>query len=115
MGGMTNTPSTPSHDIPAAAARRRQIRAMQLLFAGAAAVATLALFGAAQPGNTSVRLADAATPLNSPTATSITNGGGGAGGFIAVDEGVNDQGQSSGDIFQQNAQDQSTASGAGTS
>ena len=28
---------------------------------------------------------------------------------------VNDQGQNSGDIFTQNAQDQSTASGAGTS
>jgi hypothetical protein len=38
------------------------------------------------------------------------------GGFAADDNGnfVNDNGQTSGDIFTQNAQDQSTASGAGT-
>ncbi len=35
--------------------------------------------------------------------------------IVTVDDGgVNDNGQTSGDIFTQNAQDQSTASGAGT-
>jgi hypothetical protein len=85
---------------------------VQLLFAGAAAVATLALFGAAQPGDSTVSLASSGVPHV------ITNGGGGAGGVIAVNDdspgGVNDQGQTSGDIFTQNAQDQSTADGAGT-
>ncbi|SPM34690.1 Mycobacterium rhizamassiliense ORFan [Mycobacterium rhizamassiliense] len=108
---MTNIPS-PSHDAPVADARRRQIRTMQLLFAGAAAVATLALFGTAQPGGATVSLASAGTPH-------VSINGGGAGGVKAVNDdspgGVNDQGQTSGDIFTQNAQDQSTADGAGTS
>jgi hypothetical protein len=68
--------------------RRRTIRAVQLFFAGAAAVAALALFNASPPS-------DSATGplLNAPFATDDTN-------F------VNDNGQTSGDIFQQNAQDQ---------
>ena len=69
-----------------------------LTVAGAAAIATLALFGAAQhvQGDTAI--------IASP-----------AGGFATDDTNfVNDNGQTSGDIFAQNAQDQSTASGAGT-
>ena len=111
---MTSHPSTPSHDAPAADTRRRQIRAMQLLFAGAAAVATLALFGAAQPGGSTVSLASSGAPH-----VSTIGGGAGGGKIVRINDdspgGVNDQGQSSGDIFQQNAQDQSTADGAGTS
>lgn len=102
MRGMTNIPSTTDRrDIRPADARRR---AMQLLFAGAAAAVTVALFGAAQPS-------DSPAPLASAPAQGIT--------VIPVNDdnpgGVNDQGQTSGDIFQQNAQDQSTADGAGTS
>lgn len=65
--------------------------ATRMLFAGAAAVATIALYTAAYP-----------------TVTPITNGHN-----VVADDGdsnfVNDNGQTSGDIFQQNAQDQSTA------
>jgi hypothetical protein len=102
---------------------------MQVLFAGAAAAATLALFsaGPSDPrtavASGSVRLADEVTDQPAPAPASSGRqlpqaapiGSGAAGSFIAVDEGVNDQGQTSGDIFTQNAQDQSTASGAGTS
>ena len=108
---MTNNPSTTDvYEIPSAGAPRRQVRMMQLIFAGAATVATLALFGAAQPGGSAV----ASGP--SQTAPTISNGGGAGGGrVIGVDDGgVNDNGQTSGDIFTQNAQDQSTANGAGT-
>lgn len=50
-------------------------------------------------------LAGAATVADGPRIVNVDNG----------DENfVNDNGQTSGDIFQQNAQDQSTASGAGT-
>ncbi|HEY0226269.1 MAG TPA: hypothetical protein VGC05_07690 [Mycobacterium sp.] len=79
---------------------------MQLIFAAAATVASLALFGTAQPGGSAV----ASGPAQAGTSVAQTTGG----GFIGVDDGVNDQGQTSGDIFTQNAQDQSTASGAGT-
>ena len=92
---------------------------MQLIFASAATIATLALFNAAQSGDTAtvaaagpVHLADYATDL--PRA---------GGGFATDDNTSNDtidnsdSGQdtnpSSGDIFTQNAQDQSTACGAG--
>ena len=72
---------------------------MQAIFAGAATIATLALFSAAQPSD-----ADSASGPGSGIAV------------VPVDDTnfVNDQGQTSGDIFTQNAQDQSTASGAGT-
>ena len=69
-----------------------------MTFAGAAAIATLALFGAAQhvQGDTAL--------VASP-----------ASGFATDDTNfVNDNGQTSGDIFTQSAQDQSTAAGAGT-
>jgi hypothetical protein len=80
---------------------RRRIRAGHLIFAGAAAAATLALFGAAQPTGTATVVASGPS-VTAPFATDDTNS-------------VNDNGQTSGDIFTQNAQDQSTASGAGTS
>ncbi|GBG40299.1 hypothetical protein [Mycobacterium montefiorense] len=75
-------------------------RLIPVTLAGAAAVAALALFGGAQPGGP-------ATPAASgPSGTRIVN--------VDDNGGVNDNGQTSGDIFTQNAQDQSTASGAGT-
>jgi hypothetical protein len=76
---------------------RRQIRAMQVLLAGAAAAASLALLSAAHPGDPGTAVAS----------------GSAAGRIIPVnDDDVFNP--SSGDIFQQNAQDQSTANGAGT-
>ena len=80
---------------------KRVISTTQLIFAGAATVATFALFNAAQASAAPTAIA------SPPSAT--------AGGFATDDGGVNDNGQTSGDIFTQNAQDQSTASGAGTS
>jgi hypothetical protein len=79
---------------------RRGVRVAQLIFAAAAA---LALFGAASTAS-----------VHTATASGLT------GSVIAVDDdsssapddtggGVDDQGQTSGDIFTQNAQDQSTA------
>jgi hypothetical protein len=93
MRCMTNNP---------AGTRRRQIRTTQLVLAGAATVATLALFAAAHPA------AAEAAPVGSQiqlAAPSVPGGG----GFATDDGGVNDNGQTSGDIFTQNAQDQSTA------
>ncbi|MCV7441021.1 hypothetical protein H7K33_02155 [Mycobacterium paraense] len=66
-----------------------RLRAAQLIFAGAA---TLALFGAAQPAGIATVFA-AGPSATAPFATDDTN-------F------VNDNGQTSGDIFTQNAQDQ---------
>jgi hypothetical protein len=68
---MTTTIDHQRHEINPADARRRQIRLMQVIFAGAATIATLALFSAAQPGHaesavasgSSVRLVDQATDL----------------------------------------------------
>ncbi|WP_163751203.1 hypothetical protein [Mycolicibacterium helvum] len=66
-------------------------------FAGAVTIATLALCGAASSSTQ--------FPLAGPDTVS--------GHVVAVDDdngdSVNDQGQTSGDIFTQNAQDQSTA------
>ena len=99
--------TTSGHETKPAGARRRQIRLIPAIFAGAAAVATLALFSAAPPGGAATVVASGSQVLQArPSAT---------GSIIAVDDGgVNDNGQTSGDIFTQNAQDQSTASGAGT-
>ena len=65
---MTTTPAQ-DRQINATGARRRQLRLIQLLFAGAAALAMLALFDAARPdttqtvlGSGSVRLTDMALP-----------------------------------------------------
>jgi hypothetical protein len=95
--------TTIGYEINPAAARRRQIRAMQRIFAGAATIATLALFSAAQPGD--------ANNASGPASTSTAVAQAATGNVIAVDDDTN---PSSGDIFTQNAQDQSTASGAGT-
>ncbi|OSC22846.1 hypothetical protein B8W69_25400 [Mycobacterium vulneris] len=89
------------HPANPARARRRHIHAAPALFAGATAIATLALSGAAPRG-------DAA--LAGPQHVQA----GARGRIIAVNDDDNDN-PSSGDIFTQNAQDQSTASGAGTS
>jgi hypothetical protein len=66
---MTTTTPSQVDPINATGARRRQLRLIQLIFAGAAAIAMLALFDAAQPDTTSsvlnsasVRLADMAVP-----------------------------------------------------
>jgi hypothetical protein len=72
--------------------RRRRIRAAQLVFAGAAAAATLSLYGGAQPTGSATVFASGPS-ATAPFATDDTN-------F------VNDNGQTSGDIFTQNAQDQ---------
>ena len=79
------------------------------MFAGAATVAALALSSADQSGDAhgiGVPVA-AAQAANTGISRATTEGSGG--GIEAVDEGVNDNGQTSGDIFTQNAQDQSTA------
>lgn len=105
---MTSNRSTISgHEINSADVRRRQIRLIQVLFAGAAAVATFALFSAGSSN------AETAVAAGSVRLTDQATASGTAGRVIAVnDDDVNNP--SSGDIFTQNAQDQSTASGAGT-
>jgi hypothetical protein len=105
---MTNTRSTSDGlELNSTDAQRRQIRLLPLIFAGAATVAAFALFGAAQPGGAAtlatpgpVQLADA------PNMAGI--GGLATDGFDGT-AGVNDNGQTEGDTFTQNAQDQSTA------
>ena len=66
---MTPTTSSQVHTINAVGAQRRQLRLMQLIFAGTAALAMLALFDAARPDTTgsvlnsaSVHLVDLAVP-----------------------------------------------------
>jgi hypothetical protein len=87
------------HHINSADARRRQIRVMQMLFAGAATVATLALFSAGPSDTNNVVASGPALAT--------------AGRIVPVND--NDVfNPSDGDIFTQNAQDQSTANGAGT-
>jgi hypothetical protein len=71
---------------------------MQVNLAGAAAVAALALFSGAH--------------LGAPATTTASGPSGSGARIVNVDDtggGVNDNGQTSGDIFTQNAQDQSTA------
>jgi len=75
----------------------RAITLLQLTFAGAAAVATLALFGvASNTGN----------PVTPTPTVNLAAAPSGSGGGFATDDDTN---PSSGDIFTQNAQDQSTA------
>ena len=76
---MTTTPPSQFHEIRTGA-RHRQLRMMQLIFAGAAAIAMLALFDVARPDTTqsvlasgSVRLIDQAFPQTPP---SVIGGGG---------------------------------------
>jgi hypothetical protein len=98
-------------EINPADARRRQIRVAQMVFAGAATIATLALFSAAQPGDAGTAVASGSVPATAPVGLQA----GASPVVVDVDDGgVNDNGQTSGDIFTQNAQDQSTANGAGT-
>jgi hypothetical protein len=92
--------TTIGHITNPADARRR--RAMQLILAGAATVATLALFSAAPSGDANAAASSASQ------STQVASGAGDAGGrVIAVND--DDTNPSSGDIFTQNAQDQSTA------
>jgi hypothetical protein len=87
----------PQREIDSAEAGRRPIIVRRVIFVGAAAVAAFALFSAARPG-------DAGTLVPSGTVRSVDLV---ADGFD--DNGVNDNGQTPGDVFTQNAQDQSTA------
>ena len=75
-----------------------------MVFAGAATVATLALFSAARPADAGTAVAAPATASSQSPQIAPSMGGDGA-RVIAVD----DNNPSSGDIFTQNAQDQSTA------
>jgi hypothetical protein len=103
MGRMTNIPSlTNIGENRPPDSRRRQIRWTQLLFAGAVAAGAVALFSATPSVVAGAVVASRSAPGIAVAPVDDTN-------F------VNDQGQNSGDIFTQNAQDQSTASGAGTS
>ena len=86
----------------------------QVMFAGAATIAALTLFSAASPGSAETAMASVSagpstpfSPQSPPAASGMVGGR-----VIAVDDNgdsVNDQGQTSGDVFTQNAQDQSTA------
>lgn len=71
---MTTSPHCKSPVIDVAIGRRRQLRMLQLIFAGAAAIAMLALFDSARPGTTetvlgsqSIRLTDMAVDLPAPS------------------------------------------------
>jgi hypothetical protein len=104
---MINKQSIPNeHEIASAHTRRRQIRLMQVIFAGAATVASLALFSTARPGDAGTAVASG--PATAQFIPRAAPSGAGDRSF-ASDGGVNDNGQTSGDIFTQNAQDQSTA------
>jgi hypothetical protein len=67
-----------------------RIRISQGIFAEAATVAALALLSAAGPADTGTAVASGPAPASAPFATDDTNS-------------VNDLGQTSGDIFTQNA------------
>jgi hypothetical protein len=98
---MTNTRKTTNeHEINAADNRRRRIRLAQLIFAAAATAATLALFSTAQPNNAPIAAPGSAQLADAPST--------GDGSVIAVDD-DDIFNPSSGDVFTQNAQDQSTA------
>ena len=78
---------------------------MQVMFAGAATVATLALFSGARPDAT----VTASAPVGQQSQQAAPSMGAHSdltGRVIAVDDDTN---PSSGDIFTQNAEDQSTA------
>jgi hypothetical protein len=72
---MTTTIDHQWHEINSADARRRQIRVVQVIFAGAATITMFALFNAARPAapetvvaSGSMRLVDQATDLPAPAA-----------------------------------------------
>src|ERR1700756_5775645 len=97
---MTTTAGHQCHETHAAGTRRRQVRMMQLFFAGAAAIAMLALSDAAWPdttettlGSRPVRLTNTAIDLPAPASGPVglqfpqapPNVSGG-GGFAADDD-----------------------------
>lgn len=96
---MTTTTPSEVRQSNATGARRRQLRLLQLIFAGAAALAMLALFDAARPDTTgsvldsaSVRLTDLAVPASGPSGLQFPQAPPSvAGGFAADDS--NDQAQ----------------------
>jgi hypothetical protein len=111
--------TTIGHETNPADARSRQIRLMQVILAGAATVAALALSNAARPGDADAvvasgsvhlleQVSDPPAPATAPLAPQLPQAAPSAPGsdVIAVDDDTN---PSSGDIFTQNAQDQSTA------
>jgi hypothetical protein len=70
---MTTATDHQRHEIESADAQRRQIRLIQVIFAGAATIATLVLFNAARPDDAAavvamgpVRLLDLVTDLPAP-------------------------------------------------
>jgi hypothetical protein len=96
---MTTAPHLRSPETNPAGARRRQLRMLQLIFAGVAALAMLALFDAARPdttqtvlGSGSVRLTDVALPAPA---------GGPFGGFAADND--DDQAQQQAELEEQQA------------
>jgi hypothetical protein len=111
---MTRKPaSTNERVVNSADTRRKRVRVAQVIFAGAATIATLALFSATSSGSDETAVASGSVRATAPVSPQ-------GGSVIAVDDdssaapddtggGVNDQGQTSGDTFTQNAQDQSTA------
>ena len=114
---MTTTAPAQVHQINATGARRRQLRLLQLIFAGAAALGILAmpaLFNAARPDTTgsvldsaSVHLTDMALPAPAsgpfgPQLPQTPSGVVGSGGF-AADDG-NDQAQQQQQLAQQEMQ-----------
>src|SRR5208283_3108851 len=115
---MTTTTYHQCDEINAAAARRWQLRVVQVIFVGAAAIAMLALFDAARPdttetmlGSGSVRLADQVTYL--PAAASGPVGLqfpqtppnlSGGGGFAADDDQAQQQEQQALQQMQQSEQ-----------
>ena len=87
---MTTTAPSQFHQTTTTGARHRQLRMMQLIFAGAAALAMLALLNAAAPDATqsvlasgSVHLIDQAFPQTAPN---VIGGGG-----LAADDGSDQQ------------------------
>jgi hypothetical protein len=81
----------------------------RLILAGAATISALAIFGAVPAhAETAIAPGSAHAPASvGARVVAVDDDSGGAPGDTGG--GVNDQGQTSGDIFTQNAQDQSTA------
>src|SRR5271163_551011 len=73
---MTTTTPSQVDQVNAIGARRRQLRLIQLIFAGAAAIAMLALFDAARPDTTGSVLNSASVRLTDMAVTAPASGGG---------------------------------------
>jgi hypothetical protein len=100
---MTTTAPSQFHQTTTTGARHRQLRMMQLIFAGAGALAMLALLNAAAPDATqsvlasgSVHLIDQAFPQTTPN---VIGGGG-----LAADDGSDQQAQLQQQLAQQEMQ-----------